>query len=141
MKVILLEDVDNLGVAGDKKDVAPGYAKNYLIPQGFAVRSDDMKAKILLKNISKNRIQSKKEIVQIKKTVDKYKNKKIVFDKVKTTKQGKLFGSIGKKEISEKLNLDEKFIEMDSIKTIGEHKAIVNLDKKEKIEIKIIVKK
>ena len=39
MKVLLKEDVDNLGLAGEVHEVAPGYGRNYLIPQGFAVKA------------------------------------------------------------------------------------------------------
>lgn len=139
MKVVLLENVIGLGIVGDRKEVANGYARNYLLPKKLAVKAGDSKAKILLKNIEKDRKKAKTQLSNIEKLAEKYKNKELKFE-LKASEKGKLFGSVGPKEVAEKLKLDEKDIDFQPLKEVGEHKVKINLGHNVKVQVKIIIK-
>jgi large subunit ribosomal protein L9 len=125
MKIVLLENIENLGIVGDVKDVADGYARNFLVPQKLAVRSGDKEAKILLKNISKKREVAKKEIDKLQEIAKKINNTEIEF-KEKINKKGSLFKAIGIAQIADKLKIDKKYIEIQMIKEIGKRKVKIN---------------
>jgi large subunit ribosomal protein L9 len=134
MKIVLLENVDNLGIVGDVKEVTDGYARNFLIPQKLAVRSGDKEAKILLKNITKKREEAKTEIVKLKENAKKIDNIEIEF-KEKVNKKGSLFKAISVVQISERLKIDKKYIQMQQIKELGKHKVKINFGH----DIKVII--
>lgn len=125
MKVVLLENVDHLGMVGDQKEVAPGYARNFLIPQKLAVKVGDSRARILLKDIAKKRIEITKDIKKIGKIAQQFEGREIKF-KLKATDKGNLFGSIGPQDIAKKLKIDKKQIQFSPIRQIGKHKISVN---------------
>lgn len=125
MKIVLLENVENLGIVGDVKDVADGYARNFLVPQKLAVRSGDKEAKILLKNISKKREAAKKEIDKLQEIAKKINDTEIEF-KEKINKKGSLFKAIGIAQIADKLKIDKKYVQIQMIKEIGKHKVKIN---------------
>lgn len=137
MKVVLLENVDNLGIAGDIKEVADGFARNYLLPQNLAVKVGDAKAKALLKNISQKREQTKKQIEEIKKVAKKFEGKTIEI-KSKANDKGVLFKAVSSSEVAKKLGIDAKKLSFEPIKTAGEHQ--VDIDFGNNIKIKIIIK-
>lgn len=138
MKVVLLENISGLGRVGDKKEVASGYAQNYLLPNKLAVRPDDMRAKIILKNISKRRDIMQKDVRGLEKIAEKYKDKEVVFN-LKSSNTGKLYGSVGPEEIAEKLKIDKKQINFKPIRQIGEYKVEIDLGHNIKTSIKIII--
>jgi len=138
MKIVLLENVDNLGIVGDVKDVAEGYARNFLIPQKLAVRFGDKEAKILLKNISKKREAAKKEISKLEEIAKKIDNFEIEF-KEKINKKGSLFKAISIAEVAEKLKIDKKYIQMQQIKEIGKHKIKINFGNNIKASVNVKV--
>ena len=76
MKVVLLENVEHLGIVGDVKEVAAGYARNYLLPKKLAVKNSDSQAKILLKNIGQKRNRVKTEIKKLEKAAKNTKARK-----------------------------------------------------------------
>ncbi|WP_185883158.1 50S ribosomal protein L9 [Blattabacterium cuenoti] len=137
MKIILKKDVDNLGFQYDELDVKSGYARNYLIPKGFAViSSPGVKKNIseMFKQRSKNERFLMDKLQKIKE-----KLKKLVIEiPVKVNKRGKIFGSINNHDIMIILNkngisIDKKCIRIPgnkSIKTIGKHHAHIHLHKK-----------
>ena len=125
MKVILLEDVKSLGKKGQLVDVSDGYARNFLLPKGLAVEAN-------AQNMSK--LKSKKDATAFKKEEEKTKAKEISkkLEKimlkipVKAGENGKIFGGVTAKEISEELkkqyaiDIDKKKIELkETIKQTG----------------------
>jgi large subunit ribosomal protein L9 len=125
MKVILKSDLKGSGKAGDLVNVSDGYAKNYLIPRGLAKEADSNAL-----NELRNREQSEKHHAEVEKqmaqdTANAISDKTVkVF--AKAGSNGKLFGSITSKEISqaikEQYNLDiekRKIILQDDIKSYG----------------------
>jgi large subunit ribosomal protein L9 len=133
MKVVLNENVKGLGKKLDIVNVSEGYARNFLFPKKLATPAD---------NKSVSEATTKKSAIQFKKDTDrenaqelKAKIEEIIVDfKVKTADNGKLFGSVTSKEISDELkktsgiDVDKKKITLDdSIKTTGVYTAKVKL--------------
>ena len=102
MKVILCEDVDNLGDMGQQVNVAPGYARNFLLPRKLAVVSDSASAKQIeheMRIIKKREEKKRKELTEVSKDISKL----VVEFSSKAGAEGKLFGSITTLHIANKL--------------------------------------
>jgi large subunit ribosomal protein L9 len=135
MKVILLKDVKKQGKKDQIINVSDGYAQNFLIKNGLAVKYTDGSKKVLDKQID---IRNAKEGALIKECEEiKTKIEKITLEfSVKTGKNGKVFGTISSKQIAEKLAqkdiiVDKKTINISSpIDTLGMHIVEINLHKK-----------
>ncbi len=138
MKIILLQDMKNLGVAGDIKEVADGYAGNFLIPKKLAEPATREAAeKTAIKKRETEKLKNK-EIEKLRNLAKELEGREIII-KAKE-KGGKLFGSIGKKEIAEKLGneISEDMIELkENIKEIGEKR--INIDFGNDIKARIII--
>ncbi len=133
MKVILRQDIDTLGEAGTVKTVSDGYARNYLIPQGYAVLATPGELKVLAEN---QKVRDRKIAYQEQDQLElseKLAKVKLEFE-AKAGQQGRLFGSVTSADIAEKLakavghEIDRRKIVLDEpIRTSGEHKVTVNL--------------
>ncbi len=133
MEIILREDIENLGLAYDLVDVKPGYARNYLIPQGKAVlatpvEKDNLNA--ILDNLAKEQAA---EIKEAQETLKKAENADIKITS-KAGSSGKLFGSINNARIAEELanqgvEVDKKYIKVpgNNIKRAGNYTATIRL--------------
>ncbi|GHV00717.1 50S ribosomal protein L9 [Bacteroidia bacterium] len=132
MEIILVKDVEKLGFAGDIVSVAPGYANNYLIPQGFAKAATASARKVLAEN---NRQQAHKEaklVANAEAMASKLAELSLTIE-VKA-EEGKIFGSITSANIAEALKakgveVERKNIVVDAVKTVGEYEASVKLYK------------
>ena len=125
MKVILTDNIVRVGVKGDLVDVKPGYFRNYLDPQGLAVKA----TKENMEELEKMREELKKEEAENRKAAEALKEKieaLSVEQKVRVGEDGKLFGSVTNKDIAEALanqgiELDRKRIEeVEKIDGVGE---------------------
>src|SRR4030042_5245015 len=127
MKIILLQDVKNLGNTGDIKEVSGGYARNFLIPGKLAESAKkEAVAKAAIKKQEAEELKNKKT-EELKNLAKELEGREIII-KVKE-KGGKLFGSVGKKEIAENLGdkISEDMIELkENIKETGKKEIIVN---------------
>ena len=123
--VVLTQDVPNLGKAGKQVKVKAGFARNFLIPKNLAVFVNDPQAKqFILKQVdSQQKSQMRKQEAQ--KTIQNLENRKIIF-KVKVNPKEQPYKAIQAKEIGEKLNLPEEYIQSDPIKTLGEHQVQIS---------------
>jgi len=110
MKVLLIKDVKGLGKAGEIKNAKDGYARNYLIPKGFAKLATDEVIKEWLEEQKRKEEELKKELAKLNELKEKIENTKIVI-KHKLGANGHLYGAITNKEIAEYLK--EKGIEID----------------------------
>lgn len=131
MRVILIQNVNKLGIVGDEKNVKDGFARNWLIPQKLAVRFDDPQAKEIIKKAKEEKEKMAKEIEQLKKLAVELSQKTISV-KAKVGEKGKLFGSVRAEEIikaisDKRLAISSKQIEMEPIKEIGEHQITIKL--------------
>ena len=143
MKVIFLCDVKKQAKKDEIKEVKDGYA-NYLISNHLAVAYTKTSAKVLESEIQDRKDKEDELIKECNKIKEKFKDTSIKF-KVKTGSNGKVFGSISTKQISEELkklgiDIDKKKIVLDSdINTLGTHRVTINLHKKVSFQIDVIL--
>lgn len=144
MKVILKDNIVRVGVKGDLVDVKPGYFRNYLDPQGFAVKA----TKENMEELEKMREELKKEEAENRKAAEALKEKieaLSVEQKVRVGEDGKLFGSVTNKDIAEALagqgiELDRKRIEeVEKIDGVGEFVINARLYEGVNADLKVIV--
>ena len=112
MKVIFIKDLRGQGKKNDIKEVSDGYATNFLIKNGYAVKYTKTSVNILDEQIKEREIQEKEDIKIASEIKDKIEKETIKFT-VKVGKDSKVFGSISTKQISEELkkigyNIDKK---------------------------------
>ena len=134
MKVILLQDVKKVGKKDEIKEVADGYARNFLIANKLAVPLTQTSKNVLntqQKDHAANQEKLKQQAIQ-----DKEKLETMEFKfKVKSGKEGKVFGSVSTKQIQEEVNkkgfnIDKKkFIEHQPVSTLGYSNIKVELFK------------
>jgi large subunit ribosomal protein L9 len=150
MKIILLKDIQDLGKVNEIKEVADGYARNFLIPKNLVILANQKEIEKLEQKKKMKEIDKKKEIEKAKefrKQLEKIKVEIMVRQThhKKTDEKEKLFGLIGPKEIVEALakqglKVDEKQIEMKPIKEVGEYLIKVKLAEEIEGEVKIMVR-
>lgn len=145
MKVILTQDVKKLGKKDDIVNVSDGYAQNYIIKNGLGVKYTEGSKTRLEKEIDVRNKNEEALIAECEKIKEQLEKQKIVF-KVKTGKEGKIFGSISTKQIADELNkkgfnIDKKKIKSDiTIDSLGVHNVELELHKKVIVTLKIEVK-
>ena len=134
MEVILKRDFKGLGHKNSVVNVKPGYGRNYLIPQGFAVVANEVNKKIALENsrqIAHKVAKQKKEAEAIAKQLDQI----AVEITAKAGDSGKIFGSITPSHISDVLKTQHVFVDRKdislgkSVKELGTHEATIMLHK------------
>ncbi|MBP3498076.1 MAG: 50S ribosomal protein L9 [Alistipes sp.] len=142
MEIILIKDVENLGYANDIVTVRPGYANNYLIPQGFAKAATASAKKILAENLRQRAHKDAKILADAQALAATLENLNLTFT-VKA-EEGRIFGSITSADVAEALaakgvEVDKKNITVEGIKTVGEYKVAVKLHREVKAEVAITV--
>ena len=144
MKVLLLKDVYKLGHAGDVKKVADGYGRNFLLPQGLAVLATPGALKTVEKIREKATVERALLNKEMSGIAERLENVELQFFS-KAGETGKLYGSITSQMIVDELNkrlgtsLDRHQIEIDPIRTLGEHLATVRLTVDLTPKIKVFV--
>ncbi|MBR2976175.1 MAG: 50S ribosomal protein L9 [Alistipes sp.] len=142
MEIILIKDVENLGYANDIVSVKPGYANNYLIPQGFAKTATASAKKVLAENLRQRAHKDAKILADAQALAEKLANLPLSFT-VKA-EEGKIFGAITSADVAEALaakgvEVEKKNITVDAIKTVGEYKAAIKLHREVKAEVALSV--
>jgi large subunit ribosomal protein L9 len=144
MQVILRERLDNLGNAGEVVDVKPGYARNYLIPQGLAYEATSANVRRIE---SERTRQAQKDTATLNEARERAKTIEgisLTFH-ARAGQEGKLFGSITSADIAEKLaeqgvQIDRRSIELEEpIKALGVTSVPVRLHPQVHPEIKVWV--
>ncbi len=128
MKVILKEDVQNLGQQGDVVEVKSGYARNYLMPQKLAILFTKQQKKSIKEAqiVEKRKLEREKD--KLESVLKQVKDLNLSL-KMQSEEENKLFGSVTKLDIVKLLEengitIDKKYIDLSSpIKTLGEHKV------------------
>lgn len=140
MKIILKEDIANLGYKDDVVEVKSGYGRNYLIPTGKAVIASESALKVLAEN-QKQRAHKLAKIKADAEALAESLNGVSLTIGAKTSSTGTIFGSVNNIQIAEALeklgfNVDRKVINIkDAIKEVGSYKAILKLHKEVSVEI------
>ncbi len=146
MKVILKENMENLGHIGDIVKVAPGYARNYLLPRGFALEATTRNAKAL--DHAKRQMEYKKnQVLEVaKQFAAKIEALNLVLPH-QAGEEGKLFGSVTNMELAEQLKkqgieIDRKKIALaEPIKHLGEYTVGVKVHPEVVANLKVNVTK
>ena len=140
MKVILKEDISNLGYKDDVVEVNSGYGRNYLIPQGKAVIATESALKILAENQRQRAHKLAKIKADAEAAAAALEGVKLSIG-AKTSSTGTIFGSVNALQIAEALeklghNVDRKIIEVkETIKEVGEYTATIKFHKEVAVEI------
>ena len=143
MQVILIQDMDNLGAAQEVVNVRPGYARNYLIPQRFAVEASPANLKMAQE---KARVKAKKEaalLQEINRVADTLKASPVKIG-AKTGTSGKIFGAVTNVQVARAIreqkgyDVDRRKIHiLDEIKELGNFKARVDFGNGHETEIEL----
>lgn len=135
MEIILTQDVEHVGSKDDLVTVRPGYARNFLIPQGMAIVATESAKKILAENMRQRAHKIEKVLNEAKAVAEKMAGAKLSIG-AKAGENGKIFGSVNTIQIAEALakagfEIDRKNIKIkdDSIKELGSYTATVKLHK------------
>jgi large subunit ribosomal protein L9 len=145
MKVILLEDIKNIGKKGQIINAKDGYARNFLFPKNLAIEATEVNLKNL-ENAKKKKEEKENKILEEAKALEEELLKKTIVIKTKTGENGKLFGSITTKEISDilenehKISIDKKKFDLqEPIKSVGEYDVKIKLHPMVNANLKVIV--
>ena len=146
MKVILKEDVQNLGQQGDVVEVKAGYARNYLMPKRLAILFTEQQQKSIeeAQKVELRKLEREKD--QIDSVLKDIKALSLSL-KMKSEEDNKLFGSVTKLDIVNLLEengvkIDKKYIDLASpIKTLGEHTINVSFTKDMSESFTVLVEK
>jgi len=145
MKIILKNSVETLGGAGDIINVKAGYARNFLIPRGFADLATDKNIERLKKDLEKREELDAIDISNLEALTEQLNKLTLKFE-LKAGEEGKLFGSVTSQMIADEITakgyeIDKKTIEIpEPIKHEGNHFVNVKLDKGYAGRIKVKVK-
>jgi large subunit ribosomal protein L9 len=144
MELILREDIAGLGYKNDIVRVRPGYGRNYLIPQGFAVMASESNKKVRdenLKQVAHKAEKIKTEALNLAEAIGGL----TLEIKAKVGETGKIFGAVTTNQLSEALKakgfeVDRKKISfLGDVKTTGDYEALLDLHKEVKHKIKFTV--
>src|SRR5512137_581186 len=144
MKVILKENIDTLGHIGDIVKVAPGYARNYLLPKGLAVEATEKNAKAL-EHVKRQMAYKKDKALESARNLAAKLGELSVELLHKAGEEGKLFGSVTNMEIAAFLKdkgfeIDRKTIHLvESIKHVGEFDVPVKIHPEVSATLKVKV--
>jgi large subunit ribosomal protein L9 len=145
MELILKEDIAGLGYKNDVVQVKPGYGRNYLIPQGFAIVASESNKKVLAENVRQAAHKAEK-IKTDAETLAASIGETVLEIKAKAGESGRIFGSVTTLQISDALkakgfNIDRKKISfLSEVKTLGDYEALLDLHKevKHKVAFKVV---
>ncbi len=141
MEIILKQDIQNLGNKDEIVKVKNGYARNYLIPQGFAITATESAKKVLAENIKQRAHKEAKIKADAEVIANKLEGVKLTIG-AKTSSTGKIFGSVNTIQIAQALSekgfeIDRRIISIqdDQVKEIGSYTAEIKLHREVKVKI------
>lgn len=145
MEVILKANIEKLGAKDEIVTVKPGYARNYLIPRGYAIAATESAKKVLAENLKQRAHKETKILAEAQETAEKLGALNIKIG-TKASETGKIFGSVNTIQLSEALakegfNIDRKSISIsdDHIKMLGAFEAKIKLHKEVSAMVKFEV--
>ena len=143
MEIILKQDIQGLGYKNDTVKVKPGYGRNYLIPQEFAIIANNSNSKMIAEN-SKQAAHKAEKIKTDAETLAQSIGDLVLEIGTKAGDSGKIFGAITALQVADGLkakgfDVDRTKIKFESIKQVGEYSATIDLHREVKHDIKINV--
>jgi large subunit ribosomal protein L9 len=144
MQVILLQDVDKLGLRGDVVDVARGYARNYLLPRRMAETATTARVAELRRVEAQRATQEARTAEQANEIADVLSKTVLRFE-VKAGETGSLFGSVTSSDVADelwrarKVRVDRRKIALDPIKRIGRYAIPIEVFQDVQVEVKTLV--
>lgn len=145
MKLLLTRDVDNLGVAGDVVEVAGGYGRNYLIPQGVALPATPGAVNQREAYIRAQQERRERELREMQALAEQIESLELRFE-AKVGEQGRLYGSITTADIAESLSaqvgqeIDRRKIGLsEPLRELGRHEVPIHLGSALRPTLKVIV--
>lgn len=144
MEIILKEDIKGLGFKNDVVSVKPGYGRNYLIPQGFAILATPSSRKVVAENLRQAAHKAEK-IRQDALNLANAIGESVLQIKAKAGEAGKIFGAVTTLQISDALknkgfDIERKRISFEGeVKHLGEYHAVLNLHKEVQHRVKFVV--
>jgi len=145
MNVILLEKIGNLGDLGDEVSVKPGFARNYLLPQGKAVTADDENRTVFEGRRAELEASANEKLAEANTRAEKLVDKELSIA-VKSGEEGRLYGSVGTQNIADALTAEGIPVERSEvrmpegvIRVLGEYEIAIQLHTDVTAEIKVVV--
>jgi large subunit ribosomal protein L9 len=145
MKIVLRQDVPKLGDAGTVQNVADGYARNYLIPQGLAVMATPGEMRAVAERTKVQDRKTAREEQRLQSLADRIQGQRITFN-ARSGEHGRLFGSVTASDIAERLSkitgqdVDRRRVVLEEpIRSTGEHHVTVHLVGRLRPEVTVIV--
>ena len=144
MELILKEDVKNLGFKNDVVKVKPGYGRNYLIPQGYAILATPSSIKVLQENLKQAAHKAEKRLMDARNLADSIGDM-VLEIKAKAGETGRIFGAVTTLQISDALKakgfeVDRKKISLPAdVKNLGDYEATLTLHKEVSHKVKFTV--
>ena len=133
MRVMLRREVAGLGRPGDVKDVADGYAQNFLLPRGLAIEATASELKVLARTRDAKRAKQDRAHADAEELAKRLSEMTLVF-RLKAGEQGKTFGSVTSKDIAEalrqghKVDVDKTNVHLpEPLKSLGVHNVEIRL--------------
>lgn len=146
VNLILLEDVENLGLAGDTVNVAPGYARNYLLPKGLATKASAGALRVIEARKEQIEAQRREELAKAEALAEQIAKAEVTIP-MQATDDDQLFGSVTERMIAENLasqgiEIPHSAVRMSShIKTLGATDVTIKLHKDVSVTLKVWVVK
>lgn len=145
MNVILLEKIGNLGDLGDEVSVKPGFARNYLLPQGKAVTADDENRTVFEGRRAELEASANEKLAEANTRAEKLVDKELSIS-VKSGEEGRLYGSVGTQNIADALTAEGIPVERSEIRmpegvirVLGEYEIAIQLHTDVTAQIKVVV--
>ena len=145
MNVILLEKIGNLGDLGDEVSVKPGFARNYLLPQGKAVTADDENRTIFEGRRAELEASANEKLAEANTRAEKLADKELSIA-VRSGEEGRLYGSVGTQKIADALTAEGIPVERSEIRmpegvirVLGEYEIAIQLHTDVTAQIKVVV--
>jgi len=148
MKVILKEDMSNLGVTGDVVEVKPGYARNYLIPQDFAYPASAENIRRLEEERKLSEERARRDYLEARRRASCITGTRITF-RARAGEEGKLFGSVTNADVTDRLNqqgldfeVDRRWVQLEEpLRLLGEFKVAVRLHTDVNVEVEVQIER
>lgn len=146
MEVILKESVEKLGEAGAQVKVADGYARNFLLPKGLAIKATKQNMTLLRREKALVEQREQRQIQEAQKIANKIRSLSCIM-KRQAGEQDKLFGSVSSHDVADFLiesgiKIDRKKVHLEEpIKTLGVHRVPIKIHPEVTAELKIKVQK